>query len=532
MIRSHTRAASAAAFVLLAALATPHAQSLSTAPLEPIRYTLRVIDPAKHLAGVEARVPTGGRATIDLMMPIWTPGYYVVEDYAGRVQDLTARGQDGAVLSVAKPRPNRWQVQTNGSPFVDLSYALLAQGRSVTSNWVDADLGVINGGAAFITLAEPARRPHDVRIEMPPTWKQSVSGLDAAPGGQPHHYRAPDFDALVDSPIVAGDLTLSEFVVDGSTHVVADAGQHSQWDSRKGAAQLEKIVKEARTFWGFLPFKRYVFLNVFRQGGGGLEHANSTLLTSSPKMTEPTNGWLSFVAHEYFHAFNVKRLRPIELGPFDYESSPRTTSLWLSEGGTTYFANLLLVRAGMTDAAGFLASMSSAIAALQKSPGRLLQSLEQSSAEVWTNSNSGVGANAKTVSYYGKGNVVAFLLDAHIRRVTNGRRSMDDVMRLAYQRYGGDRGFTADELRRTVEEIAGRNMKPWFTKAIATPGELDYGEMLGWYGLRFVGGAPQPGSGPASWDLEVRPRATGAQKKHLEALLKSSGPVSAPRPRR
>ncbi len=168
--------------------------------------------------------------------------------------------------------------------------------------------------------------------------------------------------------------------------------------------------------------------------------------------------------------------------------------------------------------------MSSAIADLQKSPGRLNQSLEQSSAEVWTNSNSGVGASQATVSYYGKGNVVAFLLDAHIRRLTNGSKSLDDGMRLAYTRYGGARGFTATELRATFEEVAGANLKPWFVKAIGTAGELDYGEMLAWYGLRFAGGPGTAADG--SWMLEVRPRATAAQRKHLAALVSSPRPVT------
>jgi hypothetical protein len=183
-------------------------------------------------------------------------------------------------------------------------------------------------------------------------------------------------------------------------------------------------------------------------------------------LTAPTKGWLSFVTHECFHAFNVKRLRPVELGPFDYEHPPTTTSLWLSEGGTTYFAQLMLVRSGVITRDDFLESMSSAIVSLQKSPGRLLQSLEQSSAEVWNNSNSGVGAKPTTVSYYVKGNVASFLLDAQLRRVTGGKRSLDDVMRLASARYGGDRAFTAEEFRRTVEDVAGRGVKPWFTRAI------------------------------------------------------------------
>ena len=231
--------------VLVASLspARTQAQAARTdapAGLEPIQYTLRVVDADKHIAGIEARVPTGGRATIELMMPVWTPGYYVIEDYAGRVRDLTATGPNGTALGVSKPAANRWTVETNGAPTVTLTYGLTAQGRSVTSNWVDADLGVINGGAAFITLAERERRPHDIRLEMPPTWKQSASGLEPAPGGQPNSYRAADFDTLVDSPIVAGSFEVREFVVDRSTHVIVDAGQHEQWDSGKSAKQIEK----------------------------------------------------------------------------------------------------------------------------------------------------------------------------------------------------------------------------------------------------------------------------------------------------
>jgi predicted metalloprotease with PDZ domain len=511
------------ALALLILVAAPILQAQPAQQPEAIQYVFRVSAPASHVAEIEARFPAGTQATtLDLMMPVWTPGFYGAQDYAARVQDLTARTPDGTPLEVTKPRPNRWQVRTNGTPSVVVSYRLLCEGRSVTTNWVGGDLGVINGGAAFITLVENARRPHDVEIAMPPGWTSSASGLDPALGGRPNHYRAPDFDTLDDSLIVAGNLDVREFVVDGSTHVLVDAGDHPSWNGARAAADLEKMVREVRTFWGFLPFKRYVFLNVFRQGGGGLEHSNSTLLTSSPKLEAPTRGWLSFVAHEYFHAFNVKRLRPIELGPFDYENPPKTSSLWISEGVTTYFANLMLVRSGLTTQEEFLGSISSAIADLQKAPGRLAQTLEQSSLEVWTNSNSGVGPKAGTVSYYVKGHVVGFLLDAHIRKLTNGSRSFDDVMRLAYRRYGGERGFTADQFRETVEEVARSGMKPWFRKAIASTEELVYGEALNWYGLRF---ATAGGAEPArSWDLEVRPSATDAQRRHLKALLTSAGP--------
>src|SRR5262245_35612584 len=239
-----------AAIALVAWRIDPIATGQSAGRLDPIQYTFRVADAAKHLAEIEARIPTAGQPSIDLMMPVWTPGYYVIEDYAGRVRDLVARTADGATLETSKPKQNRWQISTNGAPVVVVTYTLLCQGRSVTSNWVDADLGVINGGAAFITLAEKARRPHDVAIEMPSTWKASASGLEPAPGGGSNRYRAADFDSLVDSPIVAGDLDVHDFVVDGSTHVVVDAGERSQWNGEGAVKDLEKMVREVRKFWG------------------------------------------------------------------------------------------------------------------------------------------------------------------------------------------------------------------------------------------------------------------------------------------
>lgn len=157
-----------------------------------------------------------------------------------------------------------------------VSYRLLCRGRSVTTNWVGSDLAVLNGPATFVTLIEKGRRRHDVRLELPPQWQRSMTSLDAAPDGLPNHYRAPDYDTLADSPIVAGNLTVNDFEVHGSRHYVVDAGEVGLWDSKRAAQDLEKIVRETRRFWGFLPFKKYVFLTVFRQGGGGLEHLNST----------------------------------------------------------------------------------------------------------------------------------------------------------------------------------------------------------------------------------------------------------------
>ncbi|MCI0487830.1 MAG: M61 family peptidase [Blastocatellia bacterium] len=500
-------------------LAGPALRSVPAQAIEPIAYTIRVPAPETHFAEVEVVVPAGRRASIEMMMAVWTPGFYRVEDYAGRVQNLSARTPDGKPLQVEQPRKNRWRIQTSGAPRVIVSYRLLCNGRSVTTNWVGEDFGVFNGAAAFITLAERAGRPHDVRLELPAQWKQTITGLDPSPDRRPNHFRAKDFDTLADSPIVAGNLSVREFEVAGSKHYLVDAGQHGQWDGQRAAHDLERIVRETHRFWGFLPFKKYVFLNVFRQGGGGLEHSNSTLLTSSPRMTAPTYTWLAFVSHEYFHAFNVKRLRPIELGPFDYERPPETSGLWISEGLTSYFGELIVSRAGLGTAEDYLSRLSSHIEQLQTSPGRLVQTLEQASLNVWTASGaSGVGQDKNSsVSYYIKGAVVGFLLDAKIQRATGGRKSLGDVMRLAYKRYSKERGFTAEEFRRTTEEVAGRDLKEWFRKSLASTEELDYREALDWFGLRFA--APNGQEAGATWKLEMREDASLAQKSRRRNWL-------------
>jgi predicted metalloprotease with PDZ domain len=493
-------------------------------PVEPVRFTVRFPAPDKHVAEVEASYPTDGRAAIELMMPIWTPGFYRVESYADRIHDLSAKSPDGVVLKVEQPRKNRWTVQTGGAGRVVVSYKLTCESRSVTTNWVGEDLAVLNGAATFLTLVESGKRPHDVQLILPASWKQSVTGLDAAPGGGANHYRAADFDTLVDSPIVAGNPEIHEFDVEGSKHVVANAGAFTGWDGKRAAADLEKLVREHRRMWGFLPFRRYVFLCVFRRGGGGLEHANSTLLTCNASgMRTPASylSWLDFVSHEYFHAFNAKRLRPIELGPFDYEKEPRTTGLWMAEGVTVYYEGLLTTRSGLATAQDFLTRLSGSIDRLQKTPGRLKQTLEQASLDVWTSSFSGIGGSDKTVSYYVKGPVVAFLLDTRVRRQTGGARSLDDVMRLAYDRYSGAKGFTAEQFRKTAEEVAGVDLRGWFEKAVASTEELDYAEALDWYGLRFALGA----GGAKTWRLEVRDDATALQRGRLRAWLASAGPV-------
>lgn len=293
----------------------------------PIVFTMRFPDPETQTAEIEMKVPTAGLSELELMMPVWSPGFYRVQDYAGKVQEILANTPAGEALAVEKSSPNRWRVQTAGSQEIVVTYQLYCPDSFVTTNWVSPDLLVLNGGATYMTLVGAEERPYEVWVEPAPTWEGVATGLAEVKDSGPYHYLADDFDTLVDAPIVAGDLDVTTFLVDGVEHQLVDVGEREGWDSHRAAEDLQDIVEETLPLWGELPYHKYVFLNVFRRGGGGLEHENSTLLTTSAQaMATPQRyeSWLSFAAHEYFHAFNVKRLRPVELGPFDYENPPST----------------------------------------------------------------------------------------------------------------------------------------------------------------------------------------------------------------
>jgi predicted metalloprotease with PDZ domain len=370
-----------------------------------------------------------------------------------------------------------------------LTYRVYARQLIVQGNWVDAEFAMLNGAPTFITLGDGRPRAHEVRLELPPTWKTSVSGLAAPPGGAPNTFVAPDYDTLVDSPIVAGNPAIYEFTVDGVPHALVNVGEAGVWDGVKSVADVQKIVETNRRFWGGLPYPRYLFLNLLGSGGGGLEHKTSTVMLASRWATRTREGylrWLGLVSHEYLHAWNVKLLRPIELGPFDYDNENYTTGLWVSEGFTDYYADVMLARAGLLTPAELIDALARQIADLQNTPGRLEHPLSMSSYDAWIKAyRLDENSPNTTISYYTKGAIVAFLLDAEVRTATRGARSLDDVMRLAYARYSGAKGFTAEQFRQVASDVAGRDLSAWFARAVDSTDELDYTPALDWFGLRF-----------------------------------------------
>jgi predicted metalloprotease with PDZ domain len=464
--------------------------------LAPIRYSLSFPAAHTHYVDVEAVIPTDGQAQVDLMMPVWTPGSYLVREYSRNVESLTARSDAGVSLTIEKTRKNRWRVLASG-PAVTLRYRVYAHEMSVRTNWVDDEFALLNGAATYITRLEGRDRPYEVELHLASGWSRSVSSMISPAANT---YRSPDYDTLVDSPIVAGNPSIYEFTVGGKPHYLVDIAERGVWDGAKAVKDLEKIVRQTSAFWGAIPYDRFYFLNIIGAPTNGLEHKSSVTLNIDRDSTKTRNaylGWLSLASHEYFHAWNVKRLRPIELGPFDYENEVYTRSLWFAEGVTDYYADLQMHRAGVSTREEYLAALSDAIIQVQTTPGRLVQPLEQSSYDAWIkyyrpDENS---ANA-SITYYGKGSLVGFLLDAKLRRATGNMKSLDDLMRLMYGRYSGARGFTPEDLRTAAAEVAGAGaaaeLRRWFAQVLDSTDELDYREALDWFGLQFRPPPPKP----------------------------------------
>ncbi len=476
--------------------------------LEPIRYTLRFPAPQTNYVEVEAVVPTEGRPAIEMMMAVWTPGSYLIREYERNVENVVATA-NGRVLAVDKTTKNRWRIETGGAREIALTYRVYCHEMTVRSNWVEADFAMLNGAPTFMTLAPTSAsvnvgtvpRQHDVRLELPPGWKTSVSALPDAQAGQPNHYIAADYDTLVDSPLVAGNPDVHRFTVDGKPHLLVDVAGADTFDGVTAARDLEKIVAEQERFWGSLPYEKYIFFNVLTGGGGAIEHKNSVMIMAN-RWATGTHGryvrWLSTASHEYFHLWNVKRLRPIELGPFDYERENYPRSLWISEGLTDYYADVILARAGLVSLEEYLGQLSSAIRALQTTPGRFTQTAELASFDAWIKEyRPDENSVNSEISYYTKGAVIGFLLDARIRQTTGGAKSLDDVMRLAFQRYSGAHGFTPEQFRQVASDVAGADLGAWFHRALDTTEEFDYTPALVWYGLEFRTRTPR--GEPMAW---------------------------------
>ncbi len=474
--------------ILVAAFSLAPVQAATPTVLDDpaIAYEIDFPETRNHYLHVTARFKTSQPKT-ELMMATWAPGSYLVREYARHIDSMSITDQAGEPVDFKKTRKNRWMVQTEGIDSITLKYRLYCNEMTVRTNWTGKSVSMINGAPTFITPVNGRQKKHTVKLNLPKQWKRSACALDNANG--PHEYLANSYDELVDNPIVAGNIQVYPFDVDGVPHQLVNVGESGYWDGVRAAADLKKMVVAQQEIWGNVPYKKYLFINMIAEAGGGLEHDNCTLIMTSRwnfRDQEKYQDWLSLASHEFFHTWNVRRLRPKSLLRYDYENEMYTRSLWVAEGVTSYYEDLALVRGGLITRQEYLERLSKTVEKVQNHPGRKVQSLTEASFDTWIKFyRPDENSNNTRISYYAKGTVAAFLLDAKIRSVSKGKQSLDGVMRKMYEKYSTS-GYTQQEFRDMASEVAGENLDEWFAKAIDSTDELDFSQ-VGALGIEVVG---------------------------------------------
>lgn len=484
-----------ACLALAALLAGPG--SARAQPADAVTHAVSFPERHNQYVRVESVFPHGGGA-LELAMAAWTPGSYLIRDYAAHVESLEARAQDGRPLAVRKTAKNRWQVQAGEAGPVTVRYQVWAGELNVATSWVESGFALLNGAATFLYAAESRGRPQELRVELPPGWSGTHVALPRqAPGGT---YLARDFDELVDSPIAAGSLERWDFEVRGQAYALVLQGATTLWDGARARDDLASLVAVHQDFWGVNPFQRpYLFLNFFSGPFGGLEHDHSTVMMADRwQMTDRREyiKWLGLASHEFFHAWNVRRMRPQALASYDYDREVYTSQLWLSEGLSSYYDGLLLFRAGLIDVADYFELLAQEIRHYEAMPGRQVRSAERASFDTWIKQyKPDENSINSTVSYYRKGSLIGFVTDTAIRRETRNRASMDTVMREMYRRYGpdgpGQGSYPPGAFQALVGEIAGPEVRAFVENLLESTGDPDVDAALDWYGLDLDRAAPQ-----------------------------------------
>lgn len=456
---------------------------------DPVQFTITMANPANHTFHVVMDCKVGPHETSRLKMPAWSPGYYQIMDFESFVSNFQVTDQAGAKLFFDKKGKNEWHVEKAKATSLHVEYDVLTTREFVGTSFVDEDHGYIIPAGLCMYLENEIKRPAEITIKPFDKWKDVATGLDLIPGKN-FTYSAPDFDILYDSPILIGNLEeLPAFEVKGIPHRFIGY-KMGDFDKVKFMQDIKKMVEAASAIIGDIPYKHYTFLAI-GPGGGGIEHLNSTAVSFDGNLlNDPLKRIkiLSFLTHEYFHHYNVKRIRPVELGPFNYDKGSKTNMLWVSEGLTVYYEYPVLNRAGLMTQTQVLDAFKALILALETQPGRLYQSLAQASAETWSDGPSGRVTDEfnKTISYYIKGPIVGLMLDFKIRHETNNKKSLDDVMRTLYQDFyqKQNRGFTEAEFRKVCEKVAGASLDEIFHYVYTTK-ELDYVKYFNYAGLNI-----------------------------------------------
>ncbi len=496
-----------------------------------IAYALGMSRPHSHLFEVTVTVEGWTEPALELVMPSWTPGSYMIREYARHVQDFAAEC-DGHAARWRKTAKDIWRIESPMGGRVRATYKVYAHDLTVRTCHLDGTHGFANGAAVFMYVAGRAQDPLSLEVTVPFRW-QVATGLESQGGGNNiFRFRARDFDELVDCPIECGTHRVVPFDVQGTPHRIALWGRGNE-DETTLADDVGAIATAEREFFGGLPFRQYTFIVHLAGGRGGLEHRNSAVFLVDPwgfRARESYERFLELVAHEYFHVWNVKRIRPQPLGPFDYRGENHTRQLWSMEGVTSYYERRFMLAAGLYGPDRFLEKIAEDAASLQAQPGRAHQSLEAAGFDAWIKFyRPDENAANSSVSYYLKGSLVATLLDLEIRALSSRAKCLDDVVKhLWHQATLDDSGFAEpDGFLAAVESVAGEHggaIRRFFEKYVAGVADIDYDATLAHAGLRLDWRRRDAGSAGGGWlGVATRPEGRGL----VVTSVRADGPAYA-----
>ena len=437
--------------------------------IRPIEYLVSLNEPQTQTFTVTMLLRNVASRTLEVALPVWRQGKYAVINPVSSIRGVSATTASNHPLEIHKIDKTTWQIQTDGAPEVVIRYTVYANSLNDRTRHVDDTHAYLSGATVFLYVPSRRRDSVLVRLEAPAGWRVA-SGLDHAPG-EPRTLLASDYDTLIDSPIEIGDHELVTFDVDGKRHDVAVWGG-IPFDSERLENDFTKIIQAEAAIFGGLPYDRYVFIVHVAQGiGGGTEHLNSTVIQMSAAVFENDvhyRNLLSLAAHEMFHTWNVKRLRPSALRNINLAGENYTDLLWFCEGTTSYYDELIVVRAGLQPEEAYLKSLAESIYQYRARPGALVQSVSESSFDAWVKfNNPNADEINATVSYYDSGALASLLLDFEIRRRTRNRASFDTLLRAMYEAFpASGPGYTSSDLVQMLNRLTDSEFDEFFDKYI------------------------------------------------------------------
>lgn len=462
----------------------------------------------EQLILVRSEFPVSAPVT-DLIMPNWTPGSYLIREHAANVNRISATSSNGAALSMRKISKDRWQVNTGDTETLVVDYEVFTPDLNVSTSWASKAFSLINGASVFLYTSQTSELPQRLNIVSDAERGESFTALPSSVDGD--GFRAENYDELVDSPVAVAKAPVYQFTHEAHDYVLLNVGENESWDGEQAASDVEKIVAETQSFWGSNPLKRpFWFMNFIVGGKGGLEHDHSTVIMTGRRQMRNRSDyikWLGVVTHEFFHVWNVRHMRPAGLARYDYQNEQYTSQLWLAEGLTSYYDNLLMSRAGLVTPQEYMELLARDIHRLETTPGRLLRPVTEASLDAWIrhyqpNANS---INS-TISYYTKGAVIGFVLDTYLRKTSKGRHDLDEVMRKMYDLYANE-PYSRDAFEKVVADTGGADASTFLRSLLTTTAEPDVDAALEYYGLELNRGtipaSDEPGEEPLISDLGV-----------------------------